>query len=195
VRHLPGWYAQKHPDEDWAETFAVWITPGSDWRVAYAAWPEALAKLETCERLVRAVADREPLVTDDELDEDVGEIDYSLEEFYADDADADEMPPGLDGALKSIFDENVAPRRPDEAAVSAAALLGRLEGELQVNVFRWTGHFPDRTRVLVRHLRRRAHELELSYGSEHEVPAVVGVTTLITALAMNHIRHGSCFPK
>ena len=28
VRHLPGWYAQKHPDEDWAETFAVWMTPG-----------------------------------------------------------------------------------------------------------------------------------------------------------------------
>jgi len=23
VRHLPGWYAQKHPDEDFAETFAV----------------------------------------------------------------------------------------------------------------------------------------------------------------------------
>ena len=32
VRHLPGWYAQKHPDEDWAETFAVWMTPGLDWR-------------------------------------------------------------------------------------------------------------------------------------------------------------------
>src|SRR5690606_3112007 len=33
VRHLPGWYAQKHPDEDWSETFAVWMTPGRDWRV------------------------------------------------------------------------------------------------------------------------------------------------------------------
>ena len=31
VWHLPGWYAQKHPDEDWAETFAVWLTPGRDW--------------------------------------------------------------------------------------------------------------------------------------------------------------------
>ena len=31
VRHLPGWYVQKHPDDDFAETFAVWLTPGSDW--------------------------------------------------------------------------------------------------------------------------------------------------------------------
>ena len=46
VRHLPGWYAQKHPDEDWAETFAVWMTPGLDWRDEYADWPAALAKLE-----------------------------------------------------------------------------------------------------------------------------------------------------
>ena len=36
VRHLPGWYAQKHPDEDWSETFAVWMTPHLDWRREYA---------------------------------------------------------------------------------------------------------------------------------------------------------------
>ena len=45
VRHILGWYAQKHPDEDFAETFAVWLTPGLDWRTEYAGWP-ALAKLE-----------------------------------------------------------------------------------------------------------------------------------------------------
>ena len=49
VRHLPGWYAQKHPDEDWSETFAVWMTPHYDWRAAYADWPEALAKLDYCD--------------------------------------------------------------------------------------------------------------------------------------------------
>src|SRR5581483_4341810 len=50
VQHLPGHYAQKHPDEDWAETFAVWMTPGRDWRREYADWPAALAKLEFCDR-------------------------------------------------------------------------------------------------------------------------------------------------
>jgi len=45
VHHLPGWYAQKNPDEDWAETFAVWMTPGLNWREQYGKWPGALRKL------------------------------------------------------------------------------------------------------------------------------------------------------
>src|SRR5207237_692101 len=45
VRHIAGWYAQKHPDEDFAESFAVWLTPGSDWKRRYAGWP-ALRKLQ-----------------------------------------------------------------------------------------------------------------------------------------------------
>ena len=100
VRHLPGWYGQKHPDEDWAETFAVWMTPGLDWRAEYAGWPEALAKLEYCDRTVRALADLDPPVTSAEGDEDVGELHISLEDFYRADAAAEEFPPGLDGALR-----------------------------------------------------------------------------------------------
>ena len=45
VQHLRRWYAQSHPDEDFAETFAVWLKPRSDWRRRYAGWP-ALQKLE-----------------------------------------------------------------------------------------------------------------------------------------------------
>src|SRR3954451_12628287 len=62
VVHLPGWYAQKHPDEDWAETFAVWMTPGYDWRSAYAGWPVALAKLEYCDRMMAELRDPDPAV-------------------------------------------------------------------------------------------------------------------------------------
>ena len=39
VLHLDAWYAQSHPDEDFAETFAVWLTPNSEWRQRYAGWP------------------------------------------------------------------------------------------------------------------------------------------------------------
>jgi hypothetical protein len=195
VRHLPGWYAQKHPDEDWAETFAVWMTPGGDWRAAYAKAPAVLAKLDYCDRALAAVKAKEPIVTDAELDEDVGEIDETLEQFYAGDEEKEEMPPGLDGALRNIFDDDLAPRAAGEPVISAATLLDRLSTELLANVFRWTGHFPEKTRVLVRHLRRRAHELGLTYGRDQEAAAVVAVTTLMTALAMNHIRHGSYLPQ
>ena len=44
VQHLRLWYAQSHPDEDFAETFAVWLTPRANWRKRYAGWP-ALKKL------------------------------------------------------------------------------------------------------------------------------------------------------
>ena len=57
VRHILGWYAQKHPDEDFAETFAVWLTPGSTGAREYAGWP-ALAKLEYVDRVMREIRDR-----------------------------------------------------------------------------------------------------------------------------------------
>jgi hypothetical protein len=195
VRHLPGWYAQKHPEEDWAETFAVWLTPGSDWRAEYADWPTALAKLTYCDEAIGRVGEREPLVTDDELDEDVGEIAYTLGEFYRDqedDSDEEALPRGIDGALRDVF-ASLAPG-PGEGQAFAAALLRRLERELTAQVYRWTGHFPERTRALVRRLARRAEELALSYGQEHETAAVVAVTTLVAALATTHVTRGRYDP-
>src|SRR5258708_17130786 len=59
VLHLDAWYAQSHPDEDFAETFAVWLTPTSDWRQRYAGWP-AGKKLEYMDALMRSVRDRPP---------------------------------------------------------------------------------------------------------------------------------------
>ena len=54
VVHLDDWYAQSHPDEDFAETFAVWLTPGLDWRKRYAGW-KALQKLEYVDELMRSL--------------------------------------------------------------------------------------------------------------------------------------------
>jgi hypothetical protein len=59
VVHLPYWYAQSHPDEDFAETFAVWLTPGSRWRRRYAGWP-AMAKIEYVDALMQELAGQRP---------------------------------------------------------------------------------------------------------------------------------------
>lgn len=59
VQHLEGWYAQSHPDEDWAETFAVWLGSAHRWRAHYKDWP-ALTKLEYTDQLMARLA-REPL--------------------------------------------------------------------------------------------------------------------------------------
>jgi hypothetical protein len=197
VRHLPGWYAQKHPDEDWAETFAVWMTPGSDWRADYADWPAALAKLEYCDRTIKELADRDPVVTEVDLDENVADLEYTLEHYYQQQAGAaEQFPPGLDGALRAVFaDFAEVPEEAGEAARRPASdLLRRWEPELLANVYRWTGHFPERTRALVRHLANRADQLGQFYPKNREAPALLAVTTLITALAMNHVLRGSYLP-
>jgi hypothetical protein len=197
VRHLPGWYAQKHPDEDWSETFAVWMTPGLDWRKEYGGWPVAAAKLTYCDRIMTTVLEHDPVVTAADLDEDVAEIEYSLDYYYRDKPDArGDMPPGLDGALLAIF-EDLRPEGGsslDEPLAPADALIRRLEPELMANVFRWTGHFPERTRVLVRFLAERAGHLEQGYLRSREVSAIVALTTLVTGLAMNYVQLGSYLP-
>src|SRR6478736_3347764 len=59
VLHLPAWYAQAHPAEDFAETFAVWLTPRSQWRRRYKGWP-ALRKLEYIDELMSQIAGTKP---------------------------------------------------------------------------------------------------------------------------------------
>ena len=76
-----GWYAQKHPDEDFAETFAVWLTPRSAWRRQYKGWP-AMQKLRYVERVARALADVEPIVKTGEVDITPDDINVTVEQFY-----------------------------------------------------------------------------------------------------------------
>jgi putative zinc-binding metallo-peptidase len=204
VRHLPGWYAQKHPDEDWAETFAVWMTPGLDWRTEYADRPTALGKLVLCERIMHEVADTPPLVTDDAVDEDVATIGISLDDFYRGwDATTPATPPGLDGSLRAVFGARHAGAHAhphlhvvghDGHDRAAAPLIRRLEPTLCTEVYRWTGHFPERSRPLVRQLAARAEALALVYAPADEPRVVVALTALVTALAMNHVHHGSYLP-
>src|SRR3982751_2048561 len=61
VLHLDSWYAQSHPDEDFAETFAGWLNPQSDWRARYTDWP-AVKKLDYMDLLMRELAGKTPLV-------------------------------------------------------------------------------------------------------------------------------------
>jgi len=61
VRHLEDYYAQAHPDEDWAETFAVWLTPRSCWRRKYASWG-AIKKLELMDQIMTNIQDKQPII-------------------------------------------------------------------------------------------------------------------------------------
>lgn len=81
VKHLEGWYAQKHPDEDFAETFAVAITPGFDWKKIYKG-TEAHAKLVYVTELMKEYQDKPVPAFESTLHEPIESIKTTLEEWY-----------------------------------------------------------------------------------------------------------------
>ena len=135
-------------------------------------------------------------MTATELDEDVSGIHYSLAQYYETySADSEAGAAGLDGDLRAIFDDL---KEVDDGSAHetrpAAELIRRHERQLMANVFRWTGHFPERTRPLLRHLAQRADQLAQVYPVDRETQAAIALTALVTTLAMNFGHHGKYLP-
>ncbi|MBA3343575.1 MAG: hypothetical protein H0T48_17295 [Gemmatimonadaceae bacterium] len=185
VRHILGWYAQKHPDEDFAETFAVWLTPGSEWREAYSGWP-ALQKLEYVDRVVRDVGDEPPPVavpTDEDLPVDA--MRYPLEEHYRDTAEVIPIRDSriFDGDLRNIF--ATATESPDGQAAQEFIVAHRRE--IVGRISYWTGESSSAVKQFVDFLRDRARTLELRVRGL-EASTLIEITAFGTAVMMNY-RH------
>ncbi len=183
VRHILGWYAQKHPDEDFAETFAVWLTPNLEWRVAYAGWP-ALAKLEYVDRVMGEIASEAPApLQPAEDDLPVEAMHYSLADHYAEQEDRapieDERQ--FDGDLRGIF---VSAMEAPKGEV-AHRFIERHQREIISRISYWTSEPPSVVRSLVQHLARRAGELDLHLGGL-EASTLIELTAFGTAVVMNH---------
>lgn len=118
VQHLGGWYSQSHPAEDFAETFAVWLTPGSDWRHRYAAWPAALAKLRFVETTMRDLRGRQPPVRSRHVVEPARASRLTLGQYFRRLARRRQGPsaPRIDAALRRLFEPRGTGRRRDSAA-------------------------------------------------------------------------------
>ena len=119
VHHLGGCYAQKHPDDDFAETFAVWLTPYSHWQTAYTGTP-ALEKLQYVKRAAVEYGEKSPTVTGGRVDMPVEEIGMSLGEWYdavyTDRNNQDQltqtMRPGMSECPRAITGEAAVVSRP-----------------------------------------------------------------------------------
>ncbi|HVI24004.1 MAG TPA: putative zinc-binding metallopeptidase [Myxococcales bacterium] len=195
VRHIAGWYAQKHPDEDFAETFAVWLTPRSAWKKRYAGWP-AMQKLEYVDRLARELANRDPPrpLAKALAELPVEEMTHSLEEFYSsslpDDAMAisDLVP---DAELEDIF--TAGPAR--EGLVPAGTALAAHRKTMTDKIAYWTGIRRSLAKKLVETILRRSRELELFVDRAREAEQLLDVTVLATTLAMNYLQRGKFAEK
>jgi hypothetical protein len=185
VRHILGWYAQKHPDEDFAETFAVWLTPGMDWRRTYDGWG-ALAKLEYVDNVMREITHQVPEVpepSDDDLP--VAAMRYTLAEHYEENEERIPIrdPRIFDGDLRTIF---VAVEQAPGAA-SAADFISRHKREIVTRISYWTGENASVVRQFVDFLANRVGELDLRLGGL-ESATLIELTAFGTAVMMNY-RH------
>ena len=184
VRHILGWYAQKHPDEDFAETFAVWLTPGFDWRSTYEGWG-ALRKLEYVDAVMTEIAHEVPEApepSDDDLP--VTAMRYTVAEHYQDDERIPIRDQRIfDGDLKTIFvSKEQAP-----GAVSAAEFIARHRREIVARISYWTGESPSVVRQFVDFLVDRVGQLNLQLGGL-EASTLIELTAFGTAVMMNY-RH------
>jgi putative zinc-binding metallo-peptidase len=188
VRHIAGWYAQKHPDEDFAETFAVWLTPRSQWRKRYKGWV-ALAKLRYVDRMAHKLRDAEPLRTKGHTDLTVDEMETTVADFYQR-ALQKHLSPGelaLDTDLTDIF--KISRRRTRDVR-AAADLLRENRKTIVDKVAYWTGVPRPLIKELVEAVATRVGELQLRADTRREKEHLAEVTAYTTALAMNYVTRG-----
>jgi hypothetical protein len=186
VQNLDAWYAQSHPAEDFAETFAVWLAPGSRWRQTYADWP-ALKKLEVVDALMGEIAGEPPRVRSRRRPESLGTQHRTLREFYAWKRDyyGTEYPEVYDRDLKRLFSD--APEH--RGRETGTSFLRRVEAEVREMVAQWTG-LPQYTIEQVLHqMMGRCKELKLrAHHSDRKTK--MDLTVMLTVQTMNHLHSG-----
>jgi hypothetical protein len=190
VRHIAGWYAQKHPDEDFAETFAVWLTPRSGWRAKYRGW-SAMAKLRYVDRIARRVGEVDPPRAIGATDVTVDQMETTIGEFYRQARESDETLAGrlpLDVDLKEIFSKAARRRRP--TARPAADLVAESRKAIVDRVTYWTGVRRPLVKSVVDSIERRLRELGLWTEPARERGDIAAVTAYVTTLAMNYLVRG-----
>lgn len=186
VRHLDGWYAQKHPDEDFAETFAVWLTPRSGWRQRYRGWG-AMAKLRYMDRTAKGLGNTTPLRRHGETDITVDEIETTVADFYRRvGGSAPIVDLALDTDLRDIFD--VSRRR--KKATRAAEFLRQHRKAIVDKITYWSGVQRPLIKHLMEHIEKRAEALGLFADAERGLEHLANVTAYATALAMSYMARG-----
>lgn len=183
VQHLRLWYAQSHPDEDFAETFAVWLKPRSDWRKRYADWP-ALRKLQYVDELMKEIAGRKPDLTRRLRVDPLSRLSRTLGEYYAH-KQARYMLTNhthYDRDLQRIFSDDPRHHR----APTAPQFLRRHRARIRQMIARWTGEYQLTLDSVLDGMIARARELKLrAPGREREL--VMDFTVLLATKTVHSL--------
>ena len=188
VRHIAGWYAQKHPDEDFAETFAVWLTPRSRWRERYKGWG-AMTKLRYVDRMARRLRATEPVRPQGHTDITVEEMETTVEDFYKK-AMEEEGGRSSSRSTPISWTSSRSPSARRRAPARRPTCSRRTARPLIDKVTYWTGVQRPLVKRLVESIETRVGELGLRAAVRSEKENLTEVTAYATALAMNYLARG-----
>jgi hypothetical protein len=187
VLNLDAWYAQSHPEEDFAETFAVWLRPRYNWRHRYQSWP-ALRKLKYVDRLMAELAGQPPAVRTRATPFPLSRERMTLGTYYQ--RKRAHYSVGFanpyDRDLKRLFSES---QGAGDRRESAATFLRRHRLEIRSMVAKWTGEYQFTLNQVLDQMIGRCKELRLVADSkEHNL--VMDFAIMLTVHGMNYVYRG-----
>ena len=186
VINLPGWYAQSHPHEDWAETFAVWLDPRSDWQHRYQNW-HALKKLQFVDSVMQSISHKPPILRNKLTEYPVGKIRQTLRQFYEDKRQRYglDSPEFFDVDLRKLFgDAQSLPQ-----GQKASRYLRSMTKPVLHIVERWTGEYKYRINEVYQDMIKRCDELGLRVDPESP-DLLSNVIACVTMVVMNKLHSG-----
>jgi hypothetical protein len=186
VLHLGHWYAQSHPDEDFAETFAVWLDPHSMWAVKYSGWP-ALRKLEYVDRVMRGLSKTRPSVTSKRQLDPIARLRKTLREHYRKKREhyGIDRPDFYESDLRRLFSDSFE----HSGNPSAATFLRRLRKEARSTVASFTDSYQYTIDQLLVEIIDRCRTLNLRLIDSEEATKN-DFMVFLTVQVMNYLQRG-----
>jgi hypothetical protein len=187
VQHLDHWYAQSHPDEDFAETFAVWLDPQGMWATRYAGWP-AQRKLEYMDKLMRELARKRPVVTTRRTVDPLSRLKKTLGEHYREKREhyGLDHPDFYESDLRNLFSD--APQYAKN--LSAARFVRRIRRDVRSTVASFTDSYQYTIDQLLSKIIDRCRELNLRLTDDGEEATKIDFMVFLTVQTMNYLHSG-----
>jgi hypothetical protein len=187
VQHLRLYYAQSHPAEDFAETFAVVLgSRGGGWRKRYADWP-AMQKLAYVDELLERLRGEAPKYRNRQKPESVPTLGMTLREYYADKRERYQAsyPDIYDRDLRRLFSDDPRHQRQE----LASRFLRRNSAEIRKLVSNWTGEYQFTLEQVLKDMIGRSRELKLrAAGPERSLKIEFAVLLTVKTMDFHYSR-------
>jgi hypothetical protein len=186
VQHLDHWYAQSHPDEDFAETFAVWLDPASGWGLRYSGWP-VIRKLEYMDRTMRGLAAKKPPIRSKREVDPLPKLKKTLREHYRRKREhyGLDSPDFYESDLRNLFSDAAQYAHNP----SAARFLRRIRKDARATVASFTDSYQYTIEQLIEKIIVRCRDLNLRLTDSEEATRIEFMVFL-TVQTMNYLHSG-----